>query len=56
MMATTPAQVLAIWDAFEDADPDISTERLLAMTGDATGLDASGVIDALAAAGALTEY
>ena len=30
-------RVQVAWDMFEDAEPDISTERLLAMVADATG-------------------
>lgn len=31
--------VQTAWAAFEDQDPDISTERLMAMVADATGED-----------------
>ena len=32
-------RVKAAWDRIEDAEPDISTERLLAMVADDTGED-----------------
>lgn len=39
------------WDMFEAAEPDISTERLIAMVGDYCKCDASDVCEALFATG-----
>ena len=44
----TPAEVRAAWDAIEDNEPDISTERLAAMTADTLGIAADEVFDLLA--------
>jgi len=40
-------QIEDAWDKFEDADPDTSTERLLAMIEDETGADAGDISGAL---------
>jgi len=53
MKQKTIDKVLAAYDSFEEAEPDISTERLLSMTADSTGLTIENVIAALAAAGRL---
>jgi len=47
MKLKTAERVRAKWDEIEAAEPDISTERLIAMTGDALVLDASQVVEAL---------
>jgi hypothetical protein len=36
------------WKLFEDAEPDISTERLMAMVADATGEDYGDVASLIA--------
>lgn len=38
---------MACWDAIEELEPDISTERLWAMTMDAAGVDYNDVTEAL---------
>lgn len=45
--------IIAAWNAHEEADPDISTERLMAMVEDDTGADCSRQIEALDRAGLL---
>jgi len=40
--------VLAAWETFEDAEPDISTERLMSMVVDATGEDYGDVASFIA--------
>ncbi len=47
MKRATIERVLDAYDRIEEAEPDISTERLLAMTCDETGLDISAVVSAL---------
>ena len=50
----TPSDILNIWNALEDGDPDASTERLMAMTCDRVWavfgqqIDAGDVAEALA--------
>lgn len=43
-------QIIAAWNAIEDAEPDISTERLMAMVENDTGADCSRQTSALARA------
>ncbi len=38
-LAERRARVNAAWEIFEGQEPDISTERLMAMVADATGED-----------------
>jgi len=40
-------QIVAFYDLIEDGEPDISTERLLAMTANAASCDVDDVIEAL---------
>lgn len=40
-------EICDAWDRIEADDPDISTERLFAMTEDETGADAGEITDAL---------
>ena len=44
-------EIVAVWDAYESSEPDISTERLLAMTSSTCGCDDGDVVDALVAEG-----
>ena len=39
-MTKKQRKIVEAWDAFETAEPDISTERLLQMVMDSTGADA----------------
>ena len=48
-------QIIASWEAHEDAEPDISTERLMAMVENDTGADCSRQIEAMERAGLLSE-
>lgn len=36
--------IRAAWEAFEEAEPDISTERLIAMTMDKCGVEIDDVL------------
>jgi len=45
--------IIAAWEVIEDAEPDISTERLMAMVEDDTGADIFRIVDALERAGRL---
>lgn len=47
-------QIVAAWEAIEDAEPDISTERLMAMVENDTGADCSRQTEALERAGLLS--
>jgi len=38
-------RILEAWDMFEDQDPDISSERLLAMVQDYTGFGADTILE-----------
>jgi hypothetical protein len=40
-------EICAAWDMFEENEPDISTERLMAQTADFCKCDVSDVADAL---------
>lgn len=42
-MTDKQRQIIEVWNDFEDADPDISTERLLAMTSSACKCDVAYV-------------
>ena len=45
----SPAQfILDTWERIEDSDPDISTERLLALVSDICGVEVDDVVDVLA--------
>ena len=44
-------RVQAAWERIEDAEPDISTERLMALVADATGEDEGNIAAMLAQAG-----
>ncbi len=46
-MNMTTEQIIEAYTAFEDAEPDISTERLLAMTAQACQCDVGDVAEAL---------
>jgi hypothetical protein len=46
--------IISIWEMIEDAEPDISTERLMAMVENDTGADYHRIIEALERAGILT--
>lgn len=46
-------QIINAWNAIEDAEPDISTERLMAMVENNTGADCSRQTEALERAGLL---
>ena len=50
-MSKKQRKIVAVWEAFEDAEPDISTERLLQMVTDATGADVDEICVAMVAAG-----
>lgn len=43
----TDEKIIAAYEAIEEADPDISTERLLAMTADTVAVPYERVVDAL---------
>lgn len=47
-------RIIESWSIHEDADPEISTERLMAMVQDDTGADATRQLAALRRAGLLT--
>jgi len=47
MKLTTAQKVRVKWNEIENADPGISTEKLLALTGEAFGFDNGQVADAL---------
>ena len=51
--ASVDQRIVAAWTAIEDAEPDISTERLMAMVEDDTGEDSARQIEALERAGLL---
>lgn len=51
--ALVDQRIVAAWTAIEDAEPDISTERLMAMVENDTGEDCSRQIEALERAGLL---
>jgi len=40
-------QIVATWNAIEELDPEISTERLISMTADQEECDVSDVVKAL---------
>ncbi len=44
-----------LWDHFQEMEPDLSTERLLAMIGGQCRMDDSEVVDALIKGGLLKE-
>jgi hypothetical protein len=44
-------QIVAFYDLIEDGEPEISTERLLAMSASAAGCDVDDVIEALQVSG-----
>lgn len=46
-MKTNDEQILAAYEMFEDAEPDISTERLLQQVADSCRCDVDRVVDAL---------
>lgn len=48
-MTERQKQIVEAWDMFEEMEPDISTERLLAMVEDETGADAGEIVDAISA-------
>jgi hypothetical protein len=45
--------IVTAWEIIEDAEPDISTERLFAMVENDTGADYHRIIEALERAGIL---
>ncbi len=45
---TNHNEIMEIWNTIEESEPDISTERLIAMTADMAGVDYADVIEALA--------
>ena len=47
-VASRRRAVHAAWELFEDDEPDISTERLIAMIADATGEDYGDVVSFIA--------
>lgn len=46
-MNTKDKQILDALDTIETGEPDISTERLIAMAADMCGVDYSRVVDAM---------
>jgi hypothetical protein len=49
--AELDAQIVTAWQRHEEAEPDISTERLMAMVENDTGADITRQIEALKRAG-----
>lgn len=41
-------RIISCWESIEAGEPDISTERLIAMTADYAGVDMDVVIDCMA--------